>query len=56
MSETSEDIARQSREILTDFCMVGGGGGVQTCPPPYKRLGNMIDFKTLFLAVSMDFR
>ena len=32
MSETSEDIARQSREILTDFCMVGGGGGTNLPP------------------------
>ena len=39
--ETSEDIARQSREILQAFV--------------YKRFGNMIDFKALFLAVSVDF-
>ena len=42
MSETSEDITSQNREILQTFVW----WGAQTCPPPYKRLQNFATLRS----------
>ena len=72
MSETSEDIAPQSREILQNLmftCMWWGGGqviqmSIKFCnfAEPYRfhpitlKLGNFTDFKALFPVMLMDLR
>ena len=69
MSETNEDIAPQSREILIDVCMMEGTNlpstiqtSIKFCDvsEPYLhsitlKPGNCTDFKAPFPAVSMDF-
>ena len=44
MSETTEDLPPQSREIFADVCMLGG---TILSPPPNKRLENIATLRSL---------